>query len=273
MYEGNTLKYIQHSEGLIDMSLGTPEYQYYLKDHLGNTRMMIDAAGNALQVSGYYPFGMLAESINKQDTNNKYRYNGKELLDDQIGGVNLDCYDYGARFYDAALARFHTLDPLAEKCQFQSSYVYANNDPVRFIDYMGMYASTHTDKDGNVIAVYEDGDLGVYKHDDAKTKSDIDNKREGSNTTGGGGEKMGETVHELSFADFDNYEVNGAGSDGSVAVGKGAKIDFGSTENMDNINTALKEIKTFNQYRKEALGSGKYNVKGQDKSNIIMDLK
>ncbi len=27
----------------------------------------------------------------------KYLYNSKELQDDQLGGVNLDWYDYGAR--------------------------------------------------------------------------------------------------------------------------------------------------------------------------------
>jgi len=30
---------------------------------------------------------------------NKYLYNSKELQDEQLGGVNLDWYDYGKRFY------------------------------------------------------------------------------------------------------------------------------------------------------------------------------
>jgi len=64
---------------------------------------------------------------------NRYLYNGKELQDD----FDLNWYDYGARFYDAQIARFHTLDPLAEKYSFQSPFVYAVNNPIRFSDFNG----------------------------------------------------------------------------------------------------------------------------------------
>lgn len=48
--------------------------------------------------------------------------------------------------YDAALGRFHAVDPLAELQADQSSYQYAGNNPVNQIDVLGLEADDH-DKD------------------------------------------------------------------------------------------------------------------------------
>ncbi|HCT30743.1 MAG TPA: hypothetical protein DIW31_08400 [Bacteroidales bacterium] len=141
VYNGiREVDYILHEEGMAVKSGGGFTYQYHLKDHLGNTRAVFGQNGAALdvkQVADYYAFGQRFEPYNPEG-DNKYLYNGKELQDDQIGGETLGWYDYGARFYDPAIARWMTIDPLAEKMRRFSPYVYCFNNPIRFIDPDGM---------------------------------------------------------------------------------------------------------------------------------------
>jgi RHS repeat-associated protein len=77
-----------------------------------------------IQERHYYPFGMEMSELSYGTGTNKYLYNSKEIQND----FDLYWYDYGARFYDPQLGRFHSVDPLG------SPYNYALNNPVRFID-------------------------------------------------------------------------------------------------------------------------------------------
>ncbi len=89
-----------------------------------------------MQQTTYYPFGYTLEQSNYYSLwseMNKNLYSGKELQDDELGGVRLDWYDYGARFYDPAIARWTVIDNKAEKNYGSSLYVYAANNPIRFI--------------------------------------------------------------------------------------------------------------------------------------------
>jgi RHS repeat-associated protein len=69
---------------------------------------------------------------------NKYLFNSKELQDEQLGGVNLDWYDFNFRMYDPALGRFTCLDPIAEKFYHVTPYNYAENSPIANIDLWGL---------------------------------------------------------------------------------------------------------------------------------------
>lgn len=119
---------ILNDEGYLELK-GSPNYYFYLKDHLGNNRVVCDQNGTISQVNNYYPFGMnFGEGVD--NSNNRYKYNGKEL--EHMHG--LDWYDYGARNYDSAIGRWETVDPLAEKKPWISPYVYCRDNPINMID-------------------------------------------------------------------------------------------------------------------------------------------
>jgi len=145
------LDYILNPEGKMDDT--SDEYLYHLKDHLGNVRVEFDETGNIDQAVDYYPFGMTFGTI--QGGANKYLYNGKQLQDEMLGLVNLDWYDYGARFYDPGLSRWLVSDPFAEKYSSWSPYNYTLNNPVRFVDPNGL--AVYYNKRGKEIGVDENG--------------------------------------------------------------------------------------------------------------------
>ena len=138
VYKGDrTLDYALHPEGVVRATAQGLSYEYFLKDHLGSTRVVFSSTGAVLQTTDYYAFGMAHAPLLISNANG-YLYNGKELQDATLGGVRFDWYDYGARFYGPDGSRFFTIDPLAEKFPWQSPYCYAGNNPIRFIDYNGM---------------------------------------------------------------------------------------------------------------------------------------
>jgi RHS repeat-associated protein len=64
---------------------------------------------------------------------NRYLYNGKGKQDDNLSGTYLDWYDYGARFYDPMIGRWHTVDPKSEEACEWSPYRYGFDNPIKFI--------------------------------------------------------------------------------------------------------------------------------------------
>ena len=85
-----------------------------------------------VQENAYYPFGMTIAGLDYSYNNhtNKYLYNGKELQSD----LNLNLYDYGARFYDPVIGRWNSVDPLADQRSWVSPYNFVQNNPLNRID-------------------------------------------------------------------------------------------------------------------------------------------
>jgi RHS repeat-associated protein len=152
IYEDGALKRILIDGGYIESGA----YYYYVTDHQGNNRVVANASGAIVQKNHYYPFGMaFAETPIAEQGKQPYKYNSKEL--DMMNGLNQ--YDYSARYYDPAIARFTTIDPKAEKYYSISPYAYCGNNPVNRIDPNGM---------DDYRLNRETGDIEFYK----KTKAD-----------------------------------------------------------------------------------------------------
>jgi RHS repeat-associated protein len=135
VYKGTTLDYIITPEGMAIPTSSGLLYLYNIKDHLGNVRAVVqpktDGTALLVQEKDYYPFGLaFKQSIAVSNSENRYLYNGKEMQDD----LGLNWYDYGARFYDPQIGRWHSIDPKAEKYPNISPYGYCANNPIIFID-------------------------------------------------------------------------------------------------------------------------------------------
>ena len=184
----------QFDGGYVDLDAnGAPtSWNYYVTDHLGSTRMVVDSKNNIKETISYYPFGsemriqepgqlpQLADA-----GSHPFRFTGKEL--DRQNGLNM--YDFGARWFDVAgVPMWTSVDPLAEKNPSLTPYHFCHNDPVNRTDSDGKWdVNVHLAKDrrtnGYGVAVISDRNgqeifrfivraEGVKGHDRMKTGGD-----------------------------------------------------------------------------------------------------
>ncbi len=136
IYQDGEIQSILTSEGRVVPSGSEFNYEFHLKDHLGNMRVALEIADDVVsvrQIADYYPFGMTS-SLYESSSSNDFLYNGKELNEE----MGLDWYDYGFRMYDPTLGRWHVQDPLMEKYPGVSPFNYVLNNPLNLIDPFGL---------------------------------------------------------------------------------------------------------------------------------------
>jgi RHS repeat-associated protein len=102
---------------------------YYHPDHLGSTRLVTDENANIVASVTYHPFG----ETDTQDGSEDHLFAGKEK-------DTTDLYYFGARYYDAEVGRFLTVDPApgnGTSSQSMNRYAYCMNNPVSYVDLWG----------------------------------------------------------------------------------------------------------------------------------------
>lgn len=172
---------------------------YYLTDHLGSLRVIVDANGIVKERSDYYPTGVRWSMPEHPRSDNRYLFNGKE---DQVTG-NIGWLDYGARMYDAQIGRWFVPDPAAEDYYPTSPYAYCLNNPVKYVDWNGK--SPYYNKQGKLIRVDDAGFTGdIYiEYDNGESKQlkrtlDLSLEAQSNIYT--------DVLHHMSDIDFSNLQ-------------------------------------------------------------------
>jgi RHS repeat-associated protein len=110
--------------------------QYFVKDHLGSTRAVIQREGASVKVVEammYQAYGKIVRLAIQPDSV-RMTFTTKEF--DNESGMGL--YYFGARYYDPEVGSFTSSDPMD---QYWNSYSYCGADPINLIDPDGLQAS------------------------------------------------------------------------------------------------------------------------------------
>lgn len=167
LFHGNSFSKYLFDGGYVTYSGSTPSLHFYLHDHQGNNWAVAEFAtlshvnASLSQTTYYYPYGGVFGDLGSYPESQPYKYNGKEF--DRMHG--LDWYDYGARQYDPAIARFTSMDPLTEKYYHISPYAYCAGNPVNYVDLDGRSTWVIDYAEGQYQVVggnLDDNDRNIY---------------------------------------------------------------------------------------------------------------
>jgi RHS repeat-associated protein len=138
-----------------------PGVFYYTSDHLGSSTVITDSNGDYYEHTEYFPYGevWVNERSSVENHDMPYKYTGKEY------DPETKLTYYGARYYDAKLSRWISVDPPL------ISGAYLGKDPSKLpglggvfnpinlnaYHYAGLNPVKYIDPDGNYSEIYVEG--------------------------------------------------------------------------------------------------------------------
>jgi RHS repeat-associated protein len=121
-----------------DQPASEPGNVYWpLGDHQGSIRDIVDNSGAVVRHTVYDAFGVI-QSGETGTISTLYGFTGRERDDES----HLDYYR--ARYYDAAIGRFVSVDPISFDAGDENLYRYVGNSPPNFTDSTGTFNDGYT---------------------------------------------------------------------------------------------------------------------------------
>jgi len=121
---GNPLRYYVYGLGLISRIDSSNGARHYLFDYRGSTVAMADSEQALTHKYSYGPYGGVVRSVEEDE--NQFRFVGRFGVQHEVD----DLYYMRARYYDAAVGRFLSVDPVWSV----NLYLYADADPLMQVD-------------------------------------------------------------------------------------------------------------------------------------------
>lgn len=232
------------------------ELFYYIKDHLGNIRQVIDQDGNIVSANDYYSFGEILRSFNTGSFDGRYKITEKERDDE----TSLDYF--GARYYDSELGRWLQVDPLADKYPGWSPYNYTMNNPLNYIDYLGLWPGDPPTKTTQIVHTFVFDKTNTGAKMDSGTDIFTETVRYNS------GSSITQRITRISVDSKGNISEN-ATVIGTAEANSGDNFQFGmtdpqtvssSTVSNDLMTAAQKESKYKNENAQSSLQTQADNI-------------
>jgi len=149
---GNLIARYVHGLGLAARIDAAGNIAYYGYDALGSTRQLTDDSGAVIGTYDYDPWGVPVGAV--EDDPNPFRWIGRFGV--MVGGGDL-VYMRG-RNYLPEIGRFVSIDPLAFAVIDTNLFSYVGNNPVVFIDPLGLQRTFH----GYLIAIGRGAAQGAF---------------------------------------------------------------------------------------------------------------
>lgn len=267
IFENNVLQFVGMEEGRLRPipppsgggQVGAWAFDYFLKDHLGNVRMMLAETGEVLEETSYYPFGLQMKGISYRNPSPAIHNKEKAFQNQQIDeNLDLNWIQFKYRNHDPQIGRFIESDPLSHDYRYNSPYAFSENRVTDGRELEGLeYISIHhyadgtkrtdmyykyTDKEinamgGTTAGLYNSASYGplgkgvvhyYYDNKGAVSRTEWDQKQEGgqSNFAYHGLYSGPGSVTFDGGADSENYDFGFQPIDWSDAIAKKHDMDY-----------------------------------------------